>query len=330
MGCVRSGECRRKRGKKGCSQLCVAAVTAGLEGQSLPLAGAPAAVGGVEYLLVAKPVFGRGGKGRFAANRQSKGIELARVGEAVADLFFLDDTRVGARAKIDGDGTLDIEAVESGEDTVLASEFEQCTVLGASGDADGSDRLAGELKGKSSGAFDSAGAFVLDGCTGHGRDFVVEDETERVDAMHADVRDGAAGCERRVRDPRAGAFGSGITKFGASEYGAPDVVVRDAVTQSPGAVFETEDMGHAERKRGGLGGNDHLFNFGGIHRHGLFAEHGLPGSERSEDIAEVEGIRGGDEDGVNIGATGEVFGGGELVRDPELLARFPGFRGVTA
>ena len=78
----------------------------------------------------------------MAATGEGKGVELARIGEMVGDLFSLHMARVGARAELQGDRTLDVEAIEGGEDAILAGELEQGAVLRAGGDADGGDCLA--------------------------------------------------------------------------------------------------------------------------------------------------------------------------------------------
>src|SRR5947208_2532507 len=62
----------------------------------------------------------------------------------------------------------------------------------------------------------------------------------------------------------------------------------------------------------------HLLRLGGVHRHRLFAEHGLAVLERSQHIAQVQGVWSSDENRVHLRAGAQGFSGIESVRDAVL------------
>ena len=66
-----------------------------------------------------------------------------------------------------------------------------------------------------------------------------------------------------------------------------------------------------KKTAGGLGGFEHLPGLSGVHRERLFAKDGLAVAEGEQGVFEVVGVGAGDEDGVHIGGSAELFGGGE-------------------
>src|SRR5882762_6922300 len=289
-------------------------------------AGFQAAEGGVEDFLIAKSFCSWNEKLGPALEGFSEGIHLQGVGFRIGD-----GGRVGfvALALAEFDGMIDGQAILGLQCAGLANNFEGCAVVGASGNQDDAESAAGELKGNRRGGFDGAGAIVRDSAGCNTNDFVLQDEPQRVDAVHADIGDRTTSGKRWVGEPNAAVILRRVTEFGAGVDGAADGTGGDLIAKPTGAVLEAEYLRDTEKKFGGPGGFDHLAAFASVHSHRLFAEHRLAMGERGERIRQMQRVRRGDENGINFGGGAEFGDGVEGERDLILGGGSAGFLDIS-
>ena len=231
-------------------------------------AGLQALKSGIEDLLVSQPFGSWNWKFSTVLERGGEGIHLQPVGFGVGDSCsgcFV------ALAQAEFDGMVDRQPVVGVQHARFADDFEGRAIVGAGGNDDGAESAAGEFESDGSGGFDGCGAVIGNGATGDANDFILQDEAERVDAVHADIGDGAASRQRRVSKPCAAVVLGGVTELRAGVDGAADGAGRDLIAEPARTVLETEDLGDAEEQIGRTGRGDHLAHFGRVHGHGLFA-----------------------------------------------------------
>ncbi len=136
--------------------------------------------------------------------------------------------------------------------------------------------------------------------------------------------------ETRVGDPATRALESGVAELGTSQGRSANLAGRYTRTQAARALLEAEYMRYAQKQISGFRGRHHLFHFAGVHGHGFLAEHRLAGPQGGEHVAKMKGIGGGNENGVDLGRAGQLFGGGERMRDTMLRGRGESFFAVAA
>ena len=152
-------------------------------------AGLQALKSGVEDFLVAQPFDSWNWKFSTALECGCEGIHLQAVGFGVGDSCsgcFVTLTQA------EFDGVVDRQPVVGVQHARFADDFEGRSIVGAGGNDDGAKSAAGEFESDRSGGFDASGAVIGNGATGDANDFILQDEAERVDAVHADIGDGAA------------------------------------------------------------------------------------------------------------------------------------------
>src|SRR5438128_493004 len=125
------------------------------------------------------------------------------------------------------------------------------------------------------------------GCA-YARYFVLKNETQRVNAMHADVKNWTAAGETSVVQPLSWMRGVGEKReFGASENGTTNRTARQQLANFANALLEAKDVGYAQQYLLLASGLDHPTAFVRVHGHRLFAENRLAGSNGSQHVLKM-------------------------------------------
>src|SRR4051794_26642592 len=190
----------------------------------------PATEGCIENSLVLHAIVARAGEGAATFHGSRECIEHAAVGVTVRKNFLGQD--FASRMMHKSDRAIDREAALDCQHAMFADHLYERTVLRAKADMDAGQHAEAELQRHGRAFFE----LVLGWRRLHlaaaseradGEDLLLQEKSQRVDSVNANVADGAAACHAAVLDPGAGTIAAEKAEVRGGEDGSPDSTFGD-------------------------------------------------------------------------------------------------------
>ena len=151
-------------------------------------------------------------------------------------------------------------------------------------------------------------------------DFILQDVTQRVDRVHANVRNRTATSDVWIIDPGPAMIRSSHEReLGAGKGGGADLSPGHALAQPADTFFEAEHVGHTQQNLRLARRFDHAAAFFGAHAHGLFAQYRLAGGDRCQHIIQMRAVGSSDQYCIHLGRAAQLRGRGENVTNMVTL-----------